>query len=259
MNRRIFLTGAAGRLGRAITPHLLAAGHAVQGFDIAPSHLLPVESQTLGSITDAAAVLRAMTGCDTLIHLAAVPDDAHYPRGAAPEQDGDNFLNELLPVNIQGTYCVLEAARRLKLRQVLLASTGQVVERQLDQGPLPITVDAVTTPRYLYASTKVFLEALGSAYAWEHQLSTIAVRLGWCPRDAGQVAAIAACEVSQDVYLSPEDAGRFFVACMAAEELPMYLVLFATSRARHQVRYDLQASQRWLGWSPQEEWPQGID
>ena len=75
-------------------------------------------------------------------------------------------------------------------------------------------------PRYLYACTKVFLEALGQVYARQHGIAVLAVRLGWCPRDAGQVEEIRQSELAQDVYLSPGDAGRFFAAAVEAATWP---------------------------------------
>ena len=48
----------------------------------------------------------------------------------------------------------------------------------------------------------------------------MAVRLGWCPRDAGQVAEIRRDELGQDVYFSPGDAGRFFAAAVEARQSP---------------------------------------
>jgi hypothetical protein len=85
------------------------------------------------------------------------------------------------------------------------------------------------------------------------------VRLGWCPRDAGQIAEIRASDRGQDVYLSPGDAGRFFAATIEAKELPSYNVVFATSRFVHQLRYDLSICRELFGWEPQDRWPEGIE
>ena len=114
-------------------------------------------------------------------------------------------------------------------------------------------------PRYLYACTKVFLEALGQVYSKQHGIAVLAVRLGWCPRDAGQVEEIRRDERAQDVYLSPGDAGRFFAAAVEAATVPPYAVLYATSRYTHSLRYDLSEATRWLGWEPREQWPEGLE
>jgi len=257
---RILVTGSAGRLGRAGVTELVARGHTVIGFDLRPTPGLPAGQSVVATLQDVEALNRAATGIDALIHLAATPDDARFPRGAAPD-DGDNFLSELVPNNIVGGYHVLEAARKNGVPKVLLASTGQVVDGYVDAGRMPVMADWPPHPRYLYASTKVFLEALGSAYAHAHGMKVLAVRLGWCPRDAGQVAQIAASADDQDVFLSPGDAGRFF-ACFVekdAEELPAFAPLFVTSAPRVKLFYDLAPAKELVGFIPQDSWPTGAD
>ena len=127
---------------------------------------------------------------------------------------------------------------------VILASTGQVIDGHLRDGNIPVTPDSPPRPRYLYACTKVFLEALGQVYSRQHGVAVLVVRLGWCPRDGGQVAEIAASELAQDVFLSPGDAGRFFAAAVEARALPPFAVVYATSRFTHALRYDLTETKR---------------
>ncbi|HEX4606727.1 MAG TPA: NAD(P)-dependent oxidoreductase, partial [Urbifossiella sp.] len=199
---------------------------------------------------------KAAAGIDCLIHLAATPDDVRYPRGAPPD-DGDNFLSELVPNNVIAPYQIMEAVRALKIPRVVLASTGQVIGGHLLAGNTPVTTAHPYRPRYLYAATKVFLEALGQVYSTEHKIEVLAVRLGWCPRDPGQVAEIAAAELFQDVFLSPGDAGRFFAATAEAATLPPYSVVYVTSRHTHALRYDLSDAEKLLDWRPRESWPTG--
>jgi uronate dehydrogenase len=100
----------------------------------------------------------------------------------------------------------------------------------------------------------VFLEALGQVYVTVHGMNVLAVRFGWCPRDAGQVAEIAADPLFQDVFLSIGDAGRFVTACVEAGPLPPYAVVYATSRPTHLLRYDLEPARKLLGYEPQDQW-----
>lgn len=257
-HQRILVTGSAGRIGRAAVAELVARGHIVTGFDIRPTPGLPPERSVVGTLTDVDVMRRAAVGVNAIIHLAATPDDIQYPRGTPPN-DGDNFVAELVPNNIVGPYQVMETARTLSIPRVILASTGQVIAGHLLDGNIPVTPQSPPRPRYLYACTKVFLEALGQVYANEHGIAVIAVRLGWCPRDAGQVAEIRGSELFQDVFLSPGDAGRFFAATVETPTLPAFSVLYATSRFTHLRRYDLSASKDVLGWEPRETWPDGIE
>ncbi len=253
-SQRVLVTGSAGRLGRAAVKELTARGHDVVGFDVRPTPGRPADRSHVGTLTDPAAVRRAAEGVACVVHLAATPDDARFPRGTPPD-DGDNFLSDLVPNNLVGPYHVLEAARVLGIPRVILASTGQVIDGHLRAGNVPVTPDSPPRPRYLYACTKVFLEALGRVYAERHGIATLAVRLGWCPRDAGQVAEIAASENGQDVYLSPGDAGRFFAATVEAPALPPFAIIYASSRPTHRRLHDLGDTTRLLGWEPRDQWP----
>jgi uronate dehydrogenase len=252
MRDHVMITGSAGRLGRAAVRALVAAGESVVGYDLRPTPGLPAEQSIVGGLDDVDEMSRAVAGAKCLIHLAATPDDAPGPGGV-----GDNFVAELVPNNVVGPYQVMEAARRGGVPRIVLASTGQVLDGYLRNDQIPVRTDVFLRPRYLYACTKVFLEALGQVYAVKHGMSVMAVRLGWCPRDAGQVAEIRASELARDVYLSPGDAGRFFTAAVQAEPWPGFAVVNVTSRFTHRERYDLSDATRLTGWVPTEKWDMG--
>ena len=256
--QRILVTGAAGRLGRAAVKALVARGHTVLGFDLRPTPGLPESQSVVGTLQDGELLNRSAVGVDAIIHLAATPDDARFPRGDPPD-DGDNFLAELVPNNIVGGYHVLEAARKAGVKRVILASSGQVVDGYVDAGRTPVLADWPTHPKYLYASTKVFLEALGQGYAHAHGMQVLAVRLGWCPRDMRQVAQIAASPEDQDAFLSPGDARRFFACAVEAAELPTFAPVFVTSLPLGKVLYDLAPAKELVGFVPQDSWPTGAE
>src|SRR5262245_4732729 len=134
----VLVTGSAGRIGRAVVAALREQGMRVVGLDVGPSP--GVDADHVGSITDPELLRRAMVGVETLIHLAATPDD-------------DDFHSRLLPNNLIGVYEVLSAARAADVRRIILASTGQVVWWQRLRGPVPIGPDVQPTPRGWYAST----------------------------------------------------------------------------------------------------------
>jgi nucleoside-diphosphate-sugar epimerase len=256
--RNVLVTGSAGRIGRAAVRALLAAGHHVTGLDRAPTPGLPADRQLVGDAADPDLLARAVAGVDCVVHLAACPDDARFPRGTPPD-DGDNFLAELVPANVVGPYRLMEAVRKAGVPRVVLASSGQVVDGHLESNDVPVTASSPLKPRYLYACTKVFLEALGQVYAVNHGVEVLAVRFGWCPRDAGQVAEIAADPQAQDVFLSPGDAGRFVVATAEAAKLPPFAVVYAASRFVHTLQYDPEPARRLLGWEARDCWPTGSD
>lgn len=238
----VLVTGAAGRIGRAVVRELVAEGVAVRGLDV--TKIQDTECM-IGSIADTGLVRRAMQGIETLVHLAATPDDA-------------DFHSELLPNNFVGVYEVLQAAREAGVRRYVLASTGQVVWWQRLRGPVPITADTQPTPRGWYAAGKVFLEAAGRMIAGADGATVIAVRLGWCPRTTEQAREIDASEWAQSVYLSPGDAGRFFACATRAPLDGGFQVVYATSRPKGALMYEEGPARR-LGFEPRDTWPAGCE
>jgi nucleoside-diphosphate-sugar epimerase len=214
----------------------------VRGFDRVPTPGTP--EHIVGSLTDPAAVGSAMQGAEALIHLAATPDDA-------------DFMSELLPNNIIGLYHVLEAARNAAVKRLVLASTGQVIWWQQQEGPLPVSPTDGYTPKHWYAATKVMLEAAARSYARDYGLTVLVVRLGWCPRTFAQVDEIAASPMGQDTYFSPGDAGRFFAAALQAPLNPGCHFVFAASKPVHQAIFDLEPTKMLLNWVPKDQWPTG--
>ena len=241
-DRLILVTGSSGRIGSAVVAELQAGGLRVRGFDRTPT--AGVSDMVVGTLTSEADVARALAGVHTVVHLAATPDDA-------------DFLAEIVPNNIVGVYHVFEHAQRAGVKRMIVASSGQVVWYQRTTGPFPIDANTQPTPRYWYAAAKLVLEGAGRAFAEKFGIEVIAVRLGWCPRTPEQVEEIRAAEWAQEVYLSPNDAGRFFACAAEATLATKFNIVYVTSRPKVS-RYDLETTKRLVGFEPQEAWPQGI-
>ncbi len=243
--KTVLVTGSAGRIGQAVVAALVRRGHRVHGLDRHPSP--HVHADFVADLCDGPTLTTAFKGVDTLIHLAATPDDVDDP------------VRDLFPANITGLYHVLEAARVAGVTRLVLASSGQVNWHQNLSGPWPIGADAPVTPRSWYAATKMFLESIGSSFAAEHGMRVILARLGWCPRTAGQVDEIAQSAFYQDLYLSPADAARFFTCAVEAPLSIPCATLYATSRPITQARFDLAPAQALIGYQSAEQWPEGTE
>jgi len=244
----VLVTGSAGVIGQAAIRALIAAGHTVRGFDLRPTPNLS-DSHT-GSVSDAEAIDRAVAGppsVDAIIHLGAVTDDA-------------DFMSQILPNNIIGVFNVMEAARKHNVQRVVLASSGQVVSglRWREIKDRDITAADGVAPTNYYAVSKAFAENLGFMYAHRHKMIVIAGRFGWLPRHAAGAADLAARPRAWDVYLSHDDAGRFFVRCLAADVTGFHAFFVVSRRTVNRYGQDLEAPRKVLGYEPQDVFPQGL-
>ena len=125
---KILITGADGFIGSHLTEALVRQGYSVRAFVLYNSFnswgWLDQCSEDVkgkfevfsGDIRDPYGVKKAMQGCDTVLHLAAliaIPYSYHSP---------DTYVD----TNIKGTLNVLMAAKELGIRKVVHTSTSEV-------------------------------------------------------------------------------------------------------------------------------------
>jgi UDP-glucose 4-epimerase len=152
---RILVTGDRGRLGLVLRSRLEAAGHAVDGFDLAAGD----------DILDPQAVVTAAEGCDAIVHLAGLPED----RGGEPA--------EFLSANVLGTYNVLQAARAAGVGRVVYASSGKALGMlERDPAYLPMDDAHPGLPSRPYGLSKWLAEELCEAFTNETGIATLCLR-----------------------------------------------------------------------------------
>ena len=106
---RVLVTGASGRVGRAIVVRLMHAGHRVQGLDRAPSSTV----QHLGDLADPALLARALHGVQAVVHTAAL----HAPQVGAVDDA------EFWRINLAGTQRLWAAALAAGVQRFVFTST----------------------------------------------------------------------------------------------------------------------------------------
>ena len=236
---RVLVTGSAGTVGRTVCAALIERGHKVRGLDTSPTP--GVDDAVIGDIADRPTMLQAMDGCNTVVHLAAYPNDA-------------DFLDVLLAPNVIGLYQVFDAARRHQVRRLVFASTMQIVSGAKDESA-PLETDR-TCPTNHYALTKVWAEQMGEMYARTYGMSILGMRIGWFVQNPDSAKKLKRISY-QHLYLSPGDLGRFIIAAVDVEHTG-YTTLYATS-ADGLGHHDLDSAREIIGYVPQDRWPTGID
>ncbi len=117
-----------------------------------------------GDVRDFELVEQVIAGADTVFHLAAVVS-------VLTSLEDPQTTWE---VNLKGTYNVLEAARRARVRRVVFISSSAVYG---EYPKLPFKETFPVLPESPYALTKLMGEELCSLYWRLYKLETVALRL----------------------------------------------------------------------------------
>jgi uronate dehydrogenase len=225
----VLITGAAGQIGAMLRPRLARPGRALRLLDTAPLAAGPGEEAIRASVTSLDAMTAACQGADTVIHLAGIPGEAPW--------------GQIREVNIDGTYAVFEAARRAGVGRVVFASSNHAVGfSPRSAGPVPDY--AFPAPDTYYGVSKVAGEALAALYHYRHGLDSICIRILTCAERPHTVRSLS-------TWLSPDDAGRLFEACMSAPS-PGFRVVFGVSANTRGGWVSLDEA-RALGYAPRDD------
>ena len=115
---RILATGARGKVGAALLPVLLDAGHDVTALDLGPPVFEAPEpgapAYLQADLTDAGDAYAAVRGHDVVIHAAAIPEPTR------------NTPHRVFGNNLMATFNVIEAAVRFGVPRVVHVSSETV-------------------------------------------------------------------------------------------------------------------------------------
>src|SRR5438105_4736686 len=151
---RVLITGAGGGIGRSLRETLRGVYPVLRLSDRVPLAGARPEDQgreefDQTDIADMAAVERMVAGVDGIIHLGGI--------------SGENSWENILHGDIIGLYNVFEAARRVGVQRIVMATSNHAVGFY----PRSQTIDHRVVPRpdSRYGVSKAFSEALASLYA----------------------------------------------------------------------------------------------
>ena len=185
MAKRVMFTGGSGKAGRHVVRYLVDKGYQVLNLDNRPLDNPSVRT-LITDITDSGQVFNALSSymglhefdpslrpqpVDAVVHFAAIPRIMITPD------------NELFRINALGTYNVIEAAVKLGIRKVVIASSettyGVVFANEpKDPAYFPLDEDYDVDPMDSYALSKVVNEKTARAFALRSGIDIYALRIG---------------------------------------------------------------------------------
>ncbi len=154
---KILVTGNEGMIGSVVEKVLRSDGCEVVGFDIASGY----------NILNPNDISDAVQGCDAIVHLAALlgnPEDA-------PDQ--------IMTVNLLGTWHILRAAAKAKLKRIVFFSSVDVLgifKGQRKPDYLPLDDNHSCYPTTPYAVSKRLGEEMCRYFTDSTGISTICLR-----------------------------------------------------------------------------------
>ena len=173
---RVLVTGARGKLGRAVVAHLRQLGVDVLAVDrVSGGDPRDVEGEFLTvDLTDYGQVVEAVTGgadehaaVDAVVHLAAVPAPGLMTNAAT-------FAN-----NSAATYNVFAACRAAGIRRIVWASSETVLGLPFDTPPpyAPVDEEYAPRPESTYSLNKTLEEEMARQFCrWDPELVMVGLR-----------------------------------------------------------------------------------
>ncbi len=232
MTQRIIFTGGTGKAGRHAVPHLLGLGYSVLNLDLKPLDL-PGVNTLITDLTDSGQTFNAMTthfgfdGYDTgapprapdaIVHFAAIPRVLLEPD------------NKTFAANVTSTYNVIEAAMKLGVRKVIIASSETTygvcfAEGDKDYHQFPLTEEYDVDPMDSYGLSKVVNEKTARAFAMRYGADIYALRIGnvISPEDYANFPGFIANPPSRKrnawSYIDARDLGQIVHLCLQKDGL----------------------------------------
>jgi UDP-glucose 4-epimerase len=174
---KVAVTGAHGKVGRALVPALAGAGHDVRASDLTVPRWDRVdpgepEDYWQADLRDAGAAYALVAGCEVVVHTAAIPQPIHNPPHIV-------FANNML-----STFNVLEASIAHGVSRFVNFSSETVpgfifALRPFRPEYLPVDEEHPVRPQDAYATAKWFGELLCERAVERSDIRCTSLRPSW--------------------------------------------------------------------------------
>jgi UDP-glucuronate 4-epimerase len=177
---KILITGTAGFIGFHLAKALLKEGYIVHGYDGMTDYYDVTLKQKRHSILLQNSNFTTTEGMledqELLDHVADefLPDVIVHLAGQAGVRYSLENPRAYIDANVIGTFNVMEAARRLEVKHLLMASTSSIYGANTEM-PF-IETERTDTQLTVYAATKKANESMAHAYAHIYDLPTTMFR-----------------------------------------------------------------------------------
>ena len=232
MTKRIVFTGGSGKAGRHVVPYLLDKGHEVLNVDLVKLEH-PGVNTLVADLTDSGQAFNALsmhfstaglrTGrgpapVDAVVHFAAVPRILLRPD------------NTTFQANVISTYNVIEAAVKLGIRKIIIASSETTygvcfAEGDKDYHSFPLEEDYDIDPMDSYGLSKLVNEKTARAFAMRSGADIYALRIGNViePHEYNRFSNFLAEPMSRKrnawSYIDARDLGQIVDLCVVKDGL----------------------------------------
>lgn len=232
MARRIVFTGGSGKAGKHVVPWLKTKGYEILNLDLKPLDC-PDVNTLYTDVTDSGQVFNALSAhfsfdgyatgkgpakVDAVVHFAAIPRIQLQP---------DNLT---FTANVTSAYNVIEAAVKLGIRKVIIASSETTygvcfAEGDKDFHHFPLEEDYDTDPMDSYGLSKVVNEKTARAFAMRYGADIYALRIGNViePHEYDRFPAFMADPPSRKrnawSYIDARDLGQIVHLCIEKDGL----------------------------------------
>lgn len=246
---KVLLVGGSGHVGSFVTPYLRQR-HTLRVLDLRPPRHGDVE-YVEGSITDPAALERALDGVDTFITMVM-----KSPQGGSATEQTLTQIRENYEVNTLGLHLLLFTAQGMGVKRGVHTSTMSVHYRERTWYPAEELVP-LDTPS-VYGLTKGLGEAICQYFARWFDMHLLALRITG-PRTREQWLEQRrhppAYPGGHPLYITDEeDLANAYLAALEAVQVGhgRFDAVFIAGDER-ETEHNLSKAQRLLGWQPRSQ------